>query len=101
MGKQSPLYSINLSDALKGLIMAVATPVVLIVQQSLSAGNLTLNWKLIGMTAVSAALAYLAKQFFTSSTPTIETTTTAAGTVTKEVIQTDSVDVNVKPPQQP
>lgn len=64
----SKFLSLNGKDILKGLLMAVLTPVVLIIQQSLEAGNLTFNWKQIGMAAIAGGLAYLVKNFF--STPT-------------------------------
>lgn len=67
--KNSNFLSLNTKDVLKGLLMAVLTPAILIIQQSLSAGNLTFNWKEIGMAAIAGGLAYLVKNFFTAPTP--------------------------------
>ena len=64
----SKFLSLNGKDILKGILMAVLTPAVLIIQQSLEASNLTFNWKQIGMAAIAGGLAYLMKNFF--STPT-------------------------------
>lgn len=72
--KQSNFLAINWSDVGKGLIMAVLTPCVLIIQQSIEAGNLTFNWKQIGVAAVAGGLAYLVKNFFTPPTPPTDPT---------------------------
>lgn len=58
----SSRWSINLRDLLQGLIMAVLTPVLVIVQQTLDAGHLVFNWKAIGMAAVAGGLAYIARK---------------------------------------
>jgi hypothetical protein len=58
-------FSLNLKDALNGLIIAVGTPVLATIEQSLEAGSLTFNWKLIGITALSATVVYLTKNYFT------------------------------------
>lgn len=63
--KQSNFLSLNWRDFLKGLAMAVLTPVFLIVQQSLDAGDLVFNWKSIGMAAIAGGVAYLFKNFIT------------------------------------
>jgi hypothetical protein len=58
-------FSLNMKDVLKGLLVAVLTPVFTIIMTSLNAGELTFNWKVIGATAAAAALAYLLKNFLT------------------------------------
>lgn len=63
--EQSKLFSLNYGDILKGLIMAVGTPVLLIIQQSIANGEVTFNWKQIGMAAIAGGVAYLLKNFFT------------------------------------
>jgi hypothetical protein len=63
--KQSPLFTINWHDVLKGLIMAVLTPAVFIIQQTLQNGTLTFNWKSIGMAAVAGGVGYIIKNFLT------------------------------------
>jgi len=59
----SKKYSLKLRDFLKGGLMAVSVPVLLIIQQSLDKGEFSFNWKQIGMTAVGAFIAYLLKNF--------------------------------------
>jgi hypothetical protein len=56
-------FSLNTNDLLKGLLLAVLTPVVTIVIDTLNQGSLTFDWKHIGVTALSALLAYLIKNF--------------------------------------
>lgn len=64
--KDSKLFSVNIKDILKGLLMAVLTPAVYIIQTSLEAGSLTFNWHQIGLAAVAGGFAYLVKNFFTA-----------------------------------
>lgn len=59
------LFDLGKRDFLKGLVMATVVPVLLIIQQSISAGTLVFNWQEIGMAAVSGLLGYLLKNFFT------------------------------------
>lgn len=61
----SDFLKLNFNDILKGLLMAVLTPVVVIVQQSLEAGVFVFDWKSIGIAALSGGVAYLVKNFFT------------------------------------
>ena len=63
--KQSEFLSIGTRDILRGFVMAVLTPIFVIVQQSLEAGILTFNWRSIAMTGIAGALAYITKNFFT------------------------------------
>ena len=65
--KDSNFLSLNWKDILRGLLMAVLTPAAWIIQQSIDAGTLTLNWKQIGMASVAGGLSYLVKNFL--STP--------------------------------
>lgn len=66
--KDSNFLSLNWKDILKGLIMAILTPAAWVIQQSLDAGTLVLNWKQIAMAAVAGGLSYLVKNFFTIPT---------------------------------
>jgi hypothetical protein len=56
-------FSLNTNDLLKGLLLAVLTPVITILIDTLNQGSLTFDWKHIGVTALSALLAYLVKNF--------------------------------------
>lgn len=62
---ESSFLSLNWKDLGKGFLMAVLTPVFVIVQQSLELGELTFNWKSIGLAAVAGGVAYLVKNLFT------------------------------------
>lgn len=70
----SNFLSLNWADLAKGFLMAVLTPVFVIVQQSLELGELTFNWKSIALSAVAGGVAYLVKNFFTPSTLTVNAT---------------------------
>lgn len=59
----SPKYSLGLRDFLKGGLLAVLSAVVPIIQQSLERGELTFNWKSIGIVALGAFVAYIAKNW--------------------------------------
>lgn len=61
----SNFLSLNWADFGKGLLMAILTPVFVVVQQSLELGELTFNWKSIALSAVAGGVAYLVKNFFT------------------------------------
>lgn len=63
--KTSNFLSLNWLDFGKGILMAILTPVVVIVQQSIEAGVFTLEWKSIGLAAIGGGFAYLVKNFFT------------------------------------
>ena len=63
--KTSGMFKLNWQDAAKGLLMAILAPVLVLLQQSIDAGALTLNWKLLGMAAVGGGVGYLIKNFFT------------------------------------
>jgi hypothetical protein len=93
--KQSPLFQLNWNDIIKGLIMAALAPAVVIIEQTLDTGSLTFNWPLIAKTAIAGGVAYIIKNFLTPADPIKEITKTDDGTVTKTVVKTDSVDVNV------
>lgn len=59
----SEQFSLKWRDIVRGFILAVLTPALLIVQQSLDAGSLTFNWHQIGMAAIAGGGAYLIKNF--------------------------------------
>lgn len=57
-------FTLNLNDFWKGLIMAVGGAVFQIIVDTINSGSLTFDWAVIGKTALAAAIAYLAKNFF-------------------------------------
>lgn len=63
--KTSNFLSLDFKDILKGLLMSILTPAIVIIQQSLESGTFTLDWKSIGLAAVGGGFAYLVKNFFT------------------------------------
>lgn len=63
----SKQFTLQARDWVKGLVMAVATPALVIIQQSLDAGVLVFNWKAIGMAAIAGGVAYLIKNFIEPS----------------------------------
>ena len=65
---KSTFLKLNWQDFLKGLVVAVLTPIFPIVQQSISNGVLTFDWHLIEVAAAGGFIAYLSKNFFTDST---------------------------------
>ena len=63
--KTSDLFSLNWTDAGKGLLCAVAGAVISQVTASIQAGNLNINLTSLWHGALVAGLAYLGKNFFT------------------------------------
>ena len=70
----STFASLNIRDFLKGIVLAVLVPALLAIQQSLQAGELTINWRALGIAAVAAFIGYLIKNFFTNDIPAAEKT---------------------------
>ncbi len=60
----SKKFRLGAKDFIQGLILAITAPCIAIIQTSLDAGSLAINWQLVGITAISAGVAYLAKKFF-------------------------------------
>lgn len=63
----SSIFTLNTSDFLKGLIMAVLSSVITVIYQTIEAGSLVFDWKAIGTMALTAGLAYIMKNLFTNS----------------------------------
>lgn len=66
--KKTGLFSLGIADFAKGLIMAVIGAVIGLITATIEAGSLNFDWGAIGKGALLAALAYLTKNFLTSST---------------------------------
>jgi hypothetical protein len=94
VAKTSKQFSLQLNDFWKGLLVAVISPVFTIVIGSLNAGSLTFDWKAIGITALTALLAYLSKNFFTPA-QTVISGAPKEGVVTTVTIP--PADTAVKP----
>ncbi|HZY36390.1 MAG TPA: hypothetical protein VFE53_07070 [Mucilaginibacter sp.] len=63
--KTSPLFSLNLTDLGKGLLVAVGGAAIAAIENVLQAGSISFDWKAIGSVALAAGLSYLGKNFFT------------------------------------
>lgn len=64
--KQSNFLTLGWRDFLRGLAIAILTPVIFIIQQSIDSGEWVFNWKNIGFAAIAGGVAYIAKNLFTS-----------------------------------
>ena len=58
----SSRWKLNTRDLIQGLLMAIITPVIVVIQQSLDLGILTFDVKAIGMAAIAGALAYIVRK---------------------------------------
>jgi hypothetical protein len=63
----SKIFSLNWYDIIKALIVAILTPILVVIQNSLSMGEITINPKTILIVGLSGGLGYLIKNFFTPS----------------------------------
>lgn len=59
----SPKYSLQIRDFLKGALIAVIASVAPLIQATIDSGELTFNWKAIGITALGTFVAYIVKNF--------------------------------------
>lgn len=64
---KSKFLSLNTTDFLKGLVLAVLTSVLTIVYTSLQSGSLVFDWKAIATTALTSAIGYITKNLLTNS----------------------------------
>ena len=62
--KSSKLFSLNIYDFLKGLIVAVLTPIIVFAQGYFANGTLDIEWQALMAVGLSGLLAYLIKNFF-------------------------------------
>lgn len=64
---KSVFMNLNLADFGKGLLLAVLTSVLTIVYTTIQSGNLSIDWTLVGTTALTSGLGYIIKNLFTNS----------------------------------
>jgi len=69
----SKLFNLNINDFLKGLILAILTAILTIIYNTIQAGSLNIDWKLILMTTITTILAYLLKNLCSNSSGEILT----------------------------
>lgn len=67
--KPSPLFTINLRDFAHGLIISAGTAAFSIVEGSVSAGSLQIDWQRVALAALAGGLAYIGKKFFQNPNP--------------------------------
>lgn len=63
--KTSGFLKLDWNDLGKGLLMAILTPVIGVIYQTVQAGSLTFDWHMIEVAAVGGFIAYMTKNFFT------------------------------------
>lgn len=84
-------FTLSTRDFLKGLVVAVGTSVLVVVQQTVEEGELTFNWKTIGIAAIGATVSYLLKNLLTDDVKAAQTTLqTAAKKELKKQIKKES-----------
>jgi hypothetical protein len=88
----SKQYTLNLKDGLRGLLMAVLGAVLTALYPVVSGGSFDFNWKSIAAGAVTTAIAYLLKNFFT---PTEVVITKVPDEVVNQV-KKGTADVNIQ-----
>lgn len=59
----SKQFDINYHDVIRGLIIAVLSPVFTVAIESLNQGDLTFNWHAMAVTGLSAGLGYILKNW--------------------------------------
>jgi hypothetical protein len=64
---KSTFLSLNTTDFLKGLVVAVLTSVLTVVYTSLQMGSLVFDWKAIATTGLTSAIGYITKNLLTNS----------------------------------
>ena len=68
--KSNPLFSIGMSDLIKGLIVTIITASLTMLGTSIESGSLPLDWmawKPIALSGCGAGIAYLLKNILTNS----------------------------------
>lgn len=64
---QSSLFRLNWHDLLKGLVIAILTPVLVLIQAYFATGKLDIEMNSILAVGLSGLIAYLIKNFFTDN----------------------------------
>jgi hypothetical protein len=67
----SKFFSLNSNDFIKGLVVAVLSAVITLLYSTIQTGTLTIDWKQIGIVALTSALAYITKNLVTNSDGTL------------------------------
>lgn len=67
----SEYLKLNGLDFLKGFVVAIISAVLVIIQNSIAAGDFSFQWSTIWQGALTAGVAYLIKNFFTNAEGTL------------------------------
>lgn len=59
----SKQYALQWRDVVRGFLIATITSALVVIQQTIESGTLTLNWRSIGMAAIGGGVAYLLKNW--------------------------------------
>jgi hypothetical protein len=68
---KSSLFRLNWHDLLKGLVIAILTPVLVLIQAYFATGKLDIELKSVLAVGLSGLIAYLIKNFFTDESKEI------------------------------
>jgi hypothetical protein len=94
---KSTFLTLSTRDFIKGAVMAAIIPVLLIIQQSIAAGDLVFNWKAIAMGAIAGFVGYLLKNWLTDSTvEAVKTLNKQNVTITEDSTKLKVTPENVK-----
>lgn len=63
----SKIFSLNVSDFVKGLVVAIFGAVLNLLYTMLGNGFSSIDWKSVAQTAILAGISYLMKNYFTDS----------------------------------
>jgi len=63
---KSGFAKLNIEDFFKGMIVAVLSALVTFLYNTMESGEVVLNWKMIGTTSLTAALAYIIKNYLSN-----------------------------------
>lgn len=75
---QSSLFRLNWHDLLKGLVIAILTPILVLIQAYFATGKLDVELNSVLAVGLSGLIAYLLKNFFTDNSVSNETLKSAS-----------------------
>jgi len=74
--KLSKKYTLQIGDALRGLGIAVATPVLMAIQRIAETGHMDFSWKTLMMAGIGGGVVYILKNWLLEPAKTIITSDT-------------------------
>ena len=85
-------YTLTIPDLLRGLVVAVGTAVLMLLQQMLLSDPPVVHWGQLGLAAASAAIAYLLKNFLTDDVAKAKNTLKSVAVDSAEVRKVESIE---------